>query len=83
GACVAAPGATRAQAAALEHLGGYHVDALTPASTTPCDFLLQVQTRSASVDPGPTWRLLARERRNTSDEEIAAVYGRRSAAPKR
>ncbi|HWH83735.1 MAG TPA: hypothetical protein VNU71_15995, partial [Burkholderiaceae bacterium] len=80
GACVAAPGATRAQAAALEHLGGYRVDALTPASATPCDFLLRVQTRSAPVDPGPTWRLLARERRNTSDEEIAAVYGRRSAA---
>jgi len=80
--CIAAPGLTRAQAAALEYLGGYRVDAVTPASTTACEFLLQVQTRQETRSPGPGWKLLARERRNTSDEEITAVYRRAVPVPR-
>ena len=80
GACIAAPGMSRAQVAALEQLGGYRVDALTPPSGARCDFLLQMETRSAPNQPGAGWRLLARERRNTSEDEITAIY-RRAAKP--
>ncbi len=74
--CISAPGVPRAQVVALEHLGGYRVDAITPSDATRCEFLLQVETRQAPSAPGPGWRLLARERRNTSEEEITAVYRR-------
>lgn len=79
-ACVAAPGVSRAQVIALEHLGGYRVDAVTASAQTPCEFLLQTETRSAPSAPGPGWKLLARERRNTSEDEITAIY-RRAANP--
>lgn len=79
-ACVAAPGVSRAQVVALEHLGGYRVDALTAAADSPCPFLLQMETRSTPGAPGPGWKLLARERRNTSEDEITAIY-RRSTRP--
>ncbi|MEO8057130.1 MAG: hypothetical protein ABI671_02310 [Burkholderiales bacterium] len=73
GACIAAPGVPRAQVVAMEHLGGYRVDALTPARTTACDYLVQMQS---ATSPGPGWRLLARERRNTRDDETTTVYRR-------
>ena len=79
GSCIAAPGVSRAQVVALEYLGGFHVDAVTPAAAAGCEFLLQMQTRQTTRSPGAGWTLLARERRNTSDEEITAVY--RRAAP--
>ena len=71
-----APGVSRAQVVALEYLGGFQVDAVTPATTTRCEFLLQMQGRQAARSPGTGWKLLTRERRNTSDEEITAVYRR-------
>ena len=80
GSCVAAPDMPRAQIVALEYLGGWRVDALTPAERTPCDHLLRMQTRSRADDPGPGWQLLAREMRNTSEDEITAVYRRRTSA---
>ena len=80
GACVAAPGVPRAQVVALEHLGGYRVDALTAPAATRCEFLLQMETRATPGSPGIGWKLLARERRNTSEDEITAVY-RRSPGP--
>jgi len=79
GTCIAAPGVSRGQVVALEYLGGFHVDAVTPAATARCEYLLQMQTRQPTHSPGDGWTLLARERRNTSDEEITAVY--RRAAP--
>jgi 4-amino-4-deoxy-L-arabinose transferase-like glycosyltransferase len=78
GGCVAAPNMVRAQVVALEYLGGYQVDAINPAATTACDFLLQLDTRQAPSAPGPAWRLLSRERRNTSEDEVIAVYRRNS-----
>jgi 4-amino-4-deoxy-L-arabinose transferase-like glycosyltransferase len=81
GACIAAPGMSAAQVVALEYLGGFRVDAVTPAATARCEFLLQMQGRELARPPGPDWKLLARERRNTSDEEITAVY-RRARAPR-
>ncbi len=79
-ACVAAPDMPRAQIVALEYLGGWRVDAVTPAERTPCDYLLQMQTRQRAADPGTGWQLLAREMRNKSEDEVTAVY-RRSRRP--
>jgi 4-amino-4-deoxy-L-arabinose transferase-like glycosyltransferase len=82
GSCIAAPGATQAQVVALEYFGRFHVDAVTPMNTSPCEFLLQVQTRVSTSSPGAEWRPLVRERRNTSNEEVIAVYRRASPAPR-
>ena len=38
--------------------------------------LLQMETRSTPSAPGAGWKLLARERRNTSEDEITAIYKR-------
>lgn len=76
GACIAAPGMSRPQVVALEYLGGFRVDAVTPASATRCDHLLLNETRLTPSVPGDGWTLLARERRNTNDDETIAVYGR-------
>ena len=81
GACVAAPGVSRAQIVALEYLGGLRVNALATATTTDCPYLVQMETRTQMSDAGPRWRLLARARRNTNDDEITAIYARSSAAP--
>lgn len=77
-ACIAAPAVPRAQVVALEYLGGYRVDASTPIATARCDFLLQSETLKKPISPLIGWSLLARERRNTNDEEITAIYGRSS-----
>ena len=74
--CVAAPGVARAQVVALEYLGGYRVDALAPPARSTCDHLLLLESRSAPADPGPGWTLLAREMRNTSEDEVTAIYRR-------
>jgi 4-amino-4-deoxy-L-arabinose transferase-like glycosyltransferase len=75
-ACIAAPGMPRAEVVALEYLGGFRVDALTADAATRCPYLLLVETRQAPARAGAGWQLVARERRNTSDEEITAVYRR-------
>ena len=77
GACVAAPGMERAQVVALEYLGNYRVDAVTPAAQTTCDFLLLSRAPPA---PGGPWRFVVRERRNRGDVDVIDVY-RRVAAP--
>lgn len=79
-ACLAAPGTARAQVVALEHLGGYRVDAVTPVSSTRCEFLVQMETRASPSAPGPGWKLLARERRNRDEDEITAIYRRTPAS---
>lgn len=81
-ACISAPGLSRAEVVALEHLGGYRVDAVTAPDAAHCPFLLQMQTRASAAvrsAPGPAWQLLARERSNPNDDEFAAIY--RRAAP--
>ncbi|MDH5539796.1 MAG: hypothetical protein OEY03_10345 [Rhizobacter sp.] len=75
-ACIAAPGLPRAQLAALEYLGGYRVDAITPLVTTPCEIALQIESRRSSGTAGESWQLLARERRNRNDDEATAIYHR-------
>ena len=65
GSCIAAPDMNRAEVVALEYLGGYRVDAVTPVERTRCDHLLL--TRVQNVPPAP-WRFIARERRNRGDD---------------
>ena len=76
GACVAAPGMSRPQVVALEYLGGFRVDAVTPEAAARCDYLLQAESRLTPAVVGRKWQLLARERRNTSDDELIAIYRR-------
>ena len=76
GACVAAPGVPRSQLAALQYLGGFRVDAVTPASGASCDYLVQLETRMKPGSVGPGWQLLTREMRNKNEDEITAVYRR-------
>ena len=80
-ACIAAPGMPRPQVVALEYLGGYRVDATAGAAASGCPYLVLLETRQKPADAGAEWQLLARERRNTNDEEITAVYRRRPAPP--
>ena len=73
--CIAAPGLPRAQVVALEYLGGFRVDAVTPAAASRCTFLMLIETRQPAA-AAPGWELVARERRNTNEEEVTAVYRR-------
>jgi hypothetical protein len=73
--CVAAPGMARAEVVALEYLGRYRVDAVTPAATTGCKFLLIARSDPA---PGAGWQFIAREQRNRSDDDVTDIYRRTS-----
>ena len=73
--CVAAPGVPRSQLAALQHHGGFRVDAVTPIADSRCDYLLQTETRLNPSVVGPGWQLLAREMRNKNEDEITAAIG--------
>jgi 4-amino-4-deoxy-L-arabinose transferase-like glycosyltransferase len=71
--CIAAPDMSRPRVVALEYLGGYRVDAVTPAAATPCDFLLLDRATRA---PGEPWRFVGRERRLREDDDAVDVYRR-------
>ena len=73
GACVSAPGMTRAQVVALEHFGRYRVDAVTPLRAARCDVLLLA---NATATPGEPWQLLGRERRIRKDDDVTDIYRR-------
>lgn len=77
GGCVATPGMSRGQVSALEFFGGYRIDAVTPINASSCDYLLMLETLRRPSSPGAAWVLLGRERRNTSEQEITAIYKRR------
>ncbi len=76
--CIAAPGMSRAQLAALEYFGDYRVDGTAPASKTSCEFLLLSETITHRAQAGPGWLLVAREQRPSDKEEVIAVYRRNS-----
>ena len=78
GECVIAPGMSRGQVSALEYFGGYRVDAVSPIDASSCRDLLMLETLRRASAPGPAWALLGRERRNTSEQEITAIYKRRA-----
>ncbi|MBL0093397.1 MAG: hypothetical protein IPP50_14310 [Piscinibacter sp.] len=79
-ACVAAPQVPRALLAALESMGGYRVDAVTPAELSPCDYLLASQTPKLPATLYPGWQLLARVERPTDRQDLTAIYRRTAAA---
>jgi hypothetical protein len=66
---------SKSQIVALEYLGRYRVDAVTPEATTPCRFL--VLPRSAKT-PDARWQFVGRERVLRSDIDTIDIY-RRSA----
>jgi 4-amino-4-deoxy-L-arabinose transferase-like glycosyltransferase len=75
-ACVLAQGLPRGQLVALEHLGGYKVDAVSPISAGTCPYLLQSEARLRPRPASPGWQLVARERRPTDNEDVTAIYRR-------
>ncbi|MGZ5157590.1 MAG: hypothetical protein ACXWJA_14325 [Caldimonas sp.] len=77
GACIAAPAMSRAQVVALEFLGGWSVDAVTPPAATRCEFLLLARGQKTAE---PSWQFIGRERRNRNDDDVIEIY-RRKAAP--
>lgn len=77
-ACIAAPGMTRAQLAALEFFGDYRVDGTTSGNNTRCEFLLLTETISQRAQAAPGWLLMAREQRPSDKDEVVAVYRRNS-----
>ena len=77
-ACIAAPGMTRAEVVALEYLGGYRVDAMTPAGATTCDYLLL--ERAAKAAAGAGWQLVASAWRNRPDDDLTDIYRRTRAS---
>lgn len=78
GGCVAMPGAPRARVAAIEQLGGYRVDAVTPIDRTPCAHWLRQEPRDAQLGAPPGWELVTRVRRPTERTELTALYRRRA-----
>ncbi len=74
--CVAAPGMPRPQVVALEHLGRYHIDAVTPAAESTCTHLLVAEQRQQPLAVPPGWTLVARERRPTDGQDVTAIYRR-------
>ena len=75
-ACITTQSLPRGQLAALQHLGGYQVDALTLPPSSPCEYRLEMETRTQPAQVEPGWHLLARVIRNKNEDEITAIYRR-------
>lgn len=75
GGCIAAPGASPAHVATLEHYGRWRVDATPAADQGRCDTLVKV-VRGKPWSPPPGWDLVADLRRPTDREERTLVYRR-------
>jgi 4-amino-4-deoxy-L-arabinose transferase-like glycosyltransferase len=71
--CVAAPGMARAQVVALEYLGHYRIDAVTPETQTRCDVLMLPRPQGK---PSTRWQFIGRERRNRNDDDDVDLYRR-------
>lgn len=80
-ACVAAPGVSRANLAALEYFGRYRIDGMTPLADTHCEFLLQSESLRSPRPIPEGWLLLSRELRPTDRDEVLAVLRRDGAPP--
>ena len=78
--CIAAPDMPRPEVVALEYLGHYQVDALTPVAETTCKYLLLLEEVSGNAATGPGWQLLAREPRNRDEADVTLIYRRVGAA---
>jgi 4-amino-4-deoxy-L-arabinose transferase-like glycosyltransferase len=75
-ACVSAPALPRGEVVALEHMGGYWVDAATPAQDSTCNYRLRLESRGHPQPTPEGWTLVARERRPSDADEITAIFRR-------
>jgi hypothetical protein len=75
-ACIAAPGLTRAQLAALEYHGHYRVDGRPGAENGACRYLLRSETVRRPPPAPAGWALVARVRRPTDRDERIAIFRR-------
>ena len=74
--CVAAVDLPRGELVALEHTGGYRVDAVTPPALTRCQFLLRLESVSRPKPSIEGWAAVAQARRPNDREDITAIYRR-------
>lgn len=74
--CIAGPELPRGQIVALEHMGGYRVDATGTPTAGACRYLLRLEGVSRPRPAPPGWTLVARERRPADREEVTAIYRR-------
>ncbi len=77
--CIAAPGLPMSSVAALEHFGGWRVDARIDAAASDCGTLLRVTRAPTPPAPPAGWQLVAQVKRPTDRVEVTLVY--RRAAP--
>ena len=75
-ACVSAAEVPRAQQAALEVIGHWRVDGVTPPTASRCDYLLVVSQSRAAALPRDSWRLIAQVSRPTDRDEQTLIYRR-------
>ncbi len=76
GACISAVGLPRALIVALEFLGQFHVDAVTPVARTGCTLLLRPTDRRHAPQAIEGWALVAREQRSPNEDDAIAIYRR-------
>jgi 4-amino-4-deoxy-L-arabinose transferase-like glycosyltransferase len=77
GACISAPGLTPSVVAALEHFGGWRVDARPEAaSTTPCSHSLRITRGQGRPQAAEGWVLQAVVTRPTERDELTSIFRR-------
>ncbi|HEX6708084.1 MAG TPA: hypothetical protein VF169_25335 [Albitalea sp.] len=78
-ACITAVDLPRGQLVALEHLGEYQVDAVSPPSAGKCSYMLRLESRTRPKPPVPEgWTLVAQARRPNDRDEVTAIYRRKA-----
>jgi hypothetical protein len=75
-ACISAVDLPRGQLVALEHMGGWRVDALTVPAASGCEFMLRLEQRDRPKPAPDGWVLIAKERRPNDRDEQTAIYRR-------
>jgi 4-amino-4-deoxy-L-arabinose transferase-like glycosyltransferase len=78
--CVAALDLPRGELVALEYMGGFRVDAVTPPEQVRCAYLLRLESRSTPKPALEGWTVIAQASRPNDRDEVTAIY-RRSTAP--
>ncbi len=78
--CIAAPGLAPALVAALEHFGGWTVDARNEPDATACAYRLQVTRADPHTlqrpDSSARWQFVAELRRPTEQDEVTRIFQR-------
>jgi hypothetical protein len=77
GACIAAPGLSPSNVAALETFGRWRVDATPAAATGSCAVMLRVSRQRPPPPVPPGWQPAAEVKRPTDRDEVTQVLLRR------